>query len=203
MDLTPTPWGMTRMLRSSWLPVIAACACCSWAMPVMAQKGVPPTSVLVGGHAMASDHDIVDNLSGSGEHTVFVRLLRTAGMLDALQGHGPFTVFAPTDAAFRRLAPGVLDGLEHPENRPALVALLSMQILPGNFSSARLRYLLRNNKGQVDIDTVSDAKLTVTTNGPANLMLRDSKGDTADISVYDAKQSNGVVYVTDQVLLPG
>ena len=194
---------MTRVLRMSWLPIIAASACWSWAIPAMAQKGVPATSVLVGGHPMASDHDIVDNLSRSEEHTVFVRLLRSAGMIDGLQGHGPFTVFAPTNAAFSRLPPGMLDGLEHPENKAALVALLSLQILPGNFSSARLHYLLRSGKGQVDIDTVSDDKLTVTTNGPANLMLRDAKGDTADIVIYDAKQANGVVFVTDRVLQPG
>ena len=193
---------MNRQSRSSAFLAMAVLA--SLAAPAaMAQKGVPPTSVIVGGHPMASDHDIVDNLSGSAEHTVFIRLLRSAGMLDALQGHGPFTVFAPTDAAFSRLPPGVLDGLEHAENKAGLVSLLSMQILPGNYSLARLRFLIRGGKGQVEIDTVNDAKLNVTTNGPANLMLRDPKGDTADIVVYDAKQANGVVFVTDRVLLPG
>ncbi len=193
---------MNRQSRSSAFLAMAVLA--SLAAPAaMAQKGVPPTSVIVGGHPMASDHDIVDNLAGSAEHTVFIRLLRSAGMLDALQGHGPFTVFAPTDAAFSRLPPGVLDGLEHAENKAGLVALLSMQILPGNYSLARLRFLIRGGKGQVEIDTVNDAKLNVTTNGPANLMLRDPKGDTADIVVYDAKQANGVVFVTDRVLLPG
>jgi uncharacterized surface protein with fasciclin (FAS1) repeats len=193
---------MNRHSRFNVLPAMVVFTSLA-AAPAMAQKGVPPTSVIVGGHPMPSDHDIADNLSGSADHTVFVRLLRSAGMFDALQGHGPFTVFAPTDAAFGRLPPGLLDGLEHSENKGGLVALLSMQILPGNYSLARLRYLIRGGKGQVEIDTVDDAKLNVTTNGPANLVLRDPKGDTADIVIYDAKQANGVVFVTDRVLLPG
>ena len=172
-------------------------------MPAMAQKGVPATSVLVGGHAMVSDHDIMDNLSGSADHTDFVSLLRSAGMADALQAHGPFTVFAPTNAAFAALPPGTMDSLRRPENRSSLLALLSMQILPGNFSSARLHYLLRAGKGQAELDTVSDGKLTLTTNGPSNLVLRDPKGNLADVLIYDAKQSNGVVFVTDRLLQPG
>jgi uncharacterized surface protein with fasciclin (FAS1) repeats len=193
---------MNPQSRLSALVAMAVLASLA-ASPAIAQKGVAPTSVIVGGHPMPSDHDIVDNLVGSAEHTVFVRLLRSGGMLDALQGHGPFTVFAPTNAAFERLPPGLLDGLEHSENKAALVALLSMQILPGNYSLARLRFLIRSGKGLAEIDTVNDAKLSVTMNGPANLVLRDPKGDTADIVIYDAKQSNGVVFVTDRVLLPG
>jgi uncharacterized surface protein with fasciclin (FAS1) repeats len=78
-----------------------------------------------------------------------------------------------------------------------------MQILPGNYSSARLHYLLRAGKGQAELDTVSDGKLVLTTNGPTNLVLRDPKGTVADIILYDAKQANGVVFVTDRVLQPG
>ncbi len=174
-----------------------------WGTPALAQKGVPPTSVMVGGRPMASDHDIMDNLAQSPEHTVFLSLLRSAGMGDALQGHGPFTVFAPTNVAFAALPPGMLDGLRRPESKAALVTLLSEHILPGNFSLARLHYILRASKGQADIDTVNDSKVTIAANGPANLTVRGAKGDPADIVVYDAKQSNGVLFVTDRVLLPG
>ena len=152
---------------------------------------------------MPSDQDIFDNLVGSAEHTVFVNLLRSAGMVEALQGHGPFTVFAPTNAAFAALPTGTLESLRRPENKVELVALLSAQILPGNYSSARLRFLMRGGKGQAELDTVSDGKMIVTTNGPANLMLKDAKGNSVDIMIYDAKQSNGVVFVTDRVLQPG
>ena len=171
--------------------------------PAFGQKGVPPTTVLVDGHAMASDRDIVDNLSQAPEHTVFMGLLRTAGMLDGLQSHGPFTVFAPTNAAFAALPPGTLDTLQRPEGKASLVALLSEHILPGTFSTARLRYLLRTSKGQVDIDTVGEGKLTVSLNGPSNITVKDQKGAMADIVIYDVKQANGVVFVTDRVLQPG
>ena len=178
----------------------ALCFACT---PVLAQKGVPTTSVMVGGHPMASDQDIIANLSQSAEHTVFLGLLRSAGMADALQGHGPFTVFAPTNVAFAALPAGTLDGLRKPESKAALVTLLSEHILPGNFSLARLRYILRTSKGPAEVDTVNDAKVTFATNGPANLTVRGPKGDPADIVIYDAKQSNGVLFVTDRVLQPG
>ncbi len=193
---------MNRLLHFPLGVALAAMGCLA-CTPVLAQKGIPPTSVMVGGRAMASDHDLIDNLSQSPEHTVFLGLLRSAGMADALQGHGPFTVFAPINAAFAALPQGTVDTLRKPENKAALVALLSEHILPGNFSSARLHYILRASKGQMDLDTVSDGKLTVTTNGPSNIVLRDPKGNVADIMIYDAKQANGVLFVTDRVLQPG
>ena len=190
---------MNRMVRLSLAAGLASLA----SIAASAQKGVPPTAVIVAGHPMVSDHDIMDNLSQSPEHTVFLGLLRIAGMVEALQAHGPFTVFAPTDAAFAALPTGLVEMLRRPENKPALVALLSEQILPGNFSSARLRYLLRASKGSVDVETVSDSKVTFMTNGPSNLVVRDPKGNVADIVIYDAKQANGVVFITDRVLQPG
>ena len=171
--------------------------------PALAQKGVPPTSVMVGGQPMLSDHDIMDNLSHSAEHTVFYGLLQLAGMADPLRGHGPFTVFAPTDAAFAALPPGALDALRRPENKAKLQALLSQQIVQGNYSSNRLHFMLRTGKGQAELDTVDEGKLMVLTNGPTNLVVRDPKGGLAAIILYDAKQANGVIFVTDRVLQPG
>ena len=194
---------MIRLLCSRAIVVAGLVAGLGWGPPALAQKGVPPTSVLVGGQPMVSDRDIIDNLSHSADHTVLLGLLQSAGMADALRGHGPFTIFAPTNAAFAALPPGMLDSLRKPENRNNLVAVLSMQILAGNFSSTRLHYILRSNKGQVELDTVGEGKLTVTTNGPTNLVLHDAKGSLAAIVLYDAKQANGVLFVTDRVLLPG
>ena len=168
-----------------------------------AQRGVAPSSVTVGGHPMESDRDLAENLAQSADHTVFVALLRAAGMTETLQGHGPFTVFAPVNAAFAALAPGVLDALRRPENKERLVALLSMQVVAGNYSSARLHFLLRGGKGQTELETISEGKLQVTTNGPSNLVVKDAKGEGAAITLYDAKQANGVLFVTDRVLLPG
>lgn len=171
--------------------------------PVLAQKGVAPTTVTVGGAPMASDRDIMENLSRSADHKVFVRLLRESGLADALQQRSVFTIFAPTDAAFAALPPGHLDVLKTPENKAALVRLLQAHIIPGDYSSARLRFMMRTGKGQAELDDVAQGKLTVTTNGPSNIVLRDAKGTMADIILYDAKQANGVVFVIDRVLAPG
>ena len=175
----------------------------AWPGSANAQKGVAPSAVTVGGKPMLSDHAIMENLAQSAEHSVFVGLLRTAGMAETLQGRGPFTVFAPTDAAFAALPSGMLEMLQQPENRPQLVALLSTQIVPGNYSAARLHYLMRTGKGQTELETVDGDKLSVTTNGPLNIMVSDPKGDTSAITLYDAKAANGVFFVTDRVLLPG
>jgi uncharacterized surface protein with fasciclin (FAS1) repeats len=185
------------------LPAALAIGLLLGAPAAWAQKGVPATTVIVGGFAMSSGHDFIDNLAQSADHKTFLSLLEHAGMQDALQAHGPFTVFAPTDAAFAALPPGKLDTLRRPENKAALQALLGIQIVPGNYSSARLRYLLRIGKGQTELDTVGGGKLVVTTNGPTNLVLRSPNGMTSNVILYDAKQSNGVLFVTDRVLRPG
>lgn len=189
---------MTARLPGLILAVLLALG----APQASAQKGVPPTSVTVGGKQLVSDRTILENLSQSGDHTVFTGLLRLSGLADGLQGHGPFTVFAPTDAAFAALPPGLLDSLRKPDSKPALAALLSTQVVEGNYSLARFHYLLRAGKGQVELDTVNDGKITVGTNGPANLVVRDPKGDTAAVTLYDVKSANGVIFVTDRVLRP-
>jgi uncharacterized surface protein with fasciclin (FAS1) repeats len=183
--------------------VLGLCLALLQAPAALAQKGVLPTSVIVGGQPMVSDHDLMDNLSHSADHTTFVELLQLAGMTDALRSHGPFTVFAPNNAAFANMPAGVLDSLRRPENKAKLVALLSMEIIEGNYSTARLHLLLRTGKGQADLDTVGEGKLKLFTNGPQNLAIRGPKGDVAAIILYDVKQANGVLYVTDRVLEPG
>ncbi len=188
---------MRRLLLAAILATLTVAA-----PAAMGQKGVPPTTVIVGGHPMASDRDILENLSQSADHTEFVSLLRMAGLAEALAGHGPFTLFAPTNAAFAALPPGLLDSLRQPQNRAALAALLEMQVVPGNYSAARLRLLLRTGKGQTELDTANDGHLSVLANGPLNLMLKDPRGDTANVILYDAKQANGVVFVTDRVMQP-
>ena len=190
------------MRRPLFAAVLAAAALTASAPCATAQKGVPPTTVIVGGHPMASDRDILENLSQSADHTVLVGLLRSAGMAEALTGHGPFTLFAPTNGAFAALPPGLLESLREPQNKAALIALLTMQIVPGNYSAARLRLLLRSGKGQTELDTANDGHLTVLANGPLNLMLKDPRGETANVILYDAKQANGVIFVTDRVMQP-
>ncbi len=186
-------------MRASLLLLLAL----AMTTPAWAQKGVAPTTVIVGGSPMVSDKDLLDDLPNSAEHTVYLTLLHASGLADMLRGRGPFTVFAPTDAAFAALPPGTVEMLQRPENKARLVTLLSDLILPGNFSLARFQYILRSYKGQVDLDTINNAKLTVSTNGPGNIILKDAKGQVARILVYDVKQANGVMYVIDRVLMPG
>ncbi len=173
------------------------------AQPVLAQKGVPPTTVTVGGYGMVSDRDMVENLSGSTDNRVFMDLLRASGLVDVLRQGGPFTVFVPTDEAFHALPAGALDALSKPEGKARLVALVSNYIVPGVFSSARLRLLLRGSKGQAELDTLNGGKLIIGTNGPSNLVLRSANGIAADITLYDVKQANGVVFIIDRVATAG
>jgi len=172
------------------------------ATPALAQKGFPPTVVIVGGQPMMSDRELPDNLAASADHRVLLGLLASSGLLEQLRGRGPFTVFAPTDAAFADLPPGELERLRLPENKAALRALLALHIVPGNFSSKRLFLLLRGVKGMAELDTLNGAELGLGTNGPINIVLRDPKGDVANIVLYDAKQANGVLFVIDRVLQP-
>ena len=97
----------------------------------------------------------------------------------------------------------MLETLGQPDNRPQLIALLSTQIVPGNYSAARLHYLMRTGKGQAELETIDGDKLIITTNGPLNITVRDPKGDSSAITLYDAKAANGVFFVIDRVLLPG
>jgi uncharacterized surface protein with fasciclin (FAS1) repeats len=186
-----------------WLAVLPLLlAMPSFAPSALAQKGFPATTVIVGGHPMASDRDLLDNLALSADHHVLLDLLDTAGMLERLRGRGPFTLFAPTDAAFAALPRGELDRLRQPESRTALRELLALHIVPSNYSSKRLTLALRSNKGGGELETLDGVKLVLSTNGPSNMTLRDPKGGIADIVLYDAKQANGVLFVIDRVLHP-
>lgn len=188
-----------RIKLRSTLAVLALAVA---AGPAVAQKGMAPTTIIVGGAPMVSDRDIIENLSHSAKHQVFIGLLQTAGLTDMLRQHSPFTVFAPTDSAFAALPAGKLDALRQPDHKDALIKLLQTHIIPGDYSTARLRFLMRTNKNQAVLDDSADGKLTVILNGPSNLALRDGKGGMADITLYDVRQANGMVYVIDRVLAP-
>jgi uncharacterized surface protein with fasciclin (FAS1) repeats len=190
-------------MRINAVPALVALVLCFAAGPVLAQKGVAPTTVTVGGAPMVSDRDVMENLGRSADHEVFVGLLRASGLGDALRQRNVFTIFAPTDAAFAALPAGYLDNLKKVENKAALIRLLQAHIIPGDYSSARLRFMMRSGKGQAELDDMAQGKLVVTTNGPSNIVLRDAKGTMTDIILYDARQANGVLFVIDRVLQPG
>jgi uncharacterized surface protein with fasciclin (FAS1) repeats len=159
-------------------------------------------TVMVGGSAMYPSKTIVANAVNSADHTTLVAAVKAAGLVDALNGKGPFTVFAPTNAAFAALPAGTVDTLLKPENKAALTGILTYHVVPGDYTSAKLRTMIRAGHGTATLKTLAGGTLELMMNGPDNIVVKDGKGDVADITVYDVMQSNGVIFSVDKVLLP-
>jgi uncharacterized surface protein with fasciclin (FAS1) repeats len=159
-------------------------------------------TVLVGGAAMYPSKTIVANAVNSADHTTLVAAVKAAGLVDALSGKGPFTVFAPVNAAFAALPAGTVDTLLKPENKAALTQVLTYHVVSGDYTAAKLRGAIRAGHGMATLKTLEGGTLTFVMNGPDNIAVKDEKGDVADITVYDVKQSNGVIFSIDKVLLP-
>ena len=159
-------------------------------------------SVMVGGESMLPSKNIIANAMNSKDHTTLVAAVKAAGLVDTLQGAGPFTVFAPTNAAFAKLPAGTVDMLLKPDSRPALTKVLTYHVVPGKLDAEALMSKVRAGNGSAELTTVSGNKLWVVANGPKNLLLKDEKGMTSEISTYDVLQSNGVIHVITSVLMP-
>lgn len=160
------------------------------------------TTVNVGGQSMWSNKTIVNNAINSADHTTLVTALKAAGLVDTLQGAGPFTVFAPTNAAFNRLPEGTFASLLKPENKAELAKILNYHVVSGNYNAAQLINLIKRGNGTASLRTVDGEQLSFMMNGPRNIVLKDSKGNFANISTYDVYQSNGVIHVIDRVEMP-
>jgi uncharacterized surface protein with fasciclin (FAS1) repeats len=160
------------------------------------------SNVIVGGQPMLPSKTIVDNAVNSADHTTLVAAVTAAGLVETLQGDGPFTVFAPVNSAFEALPPGTVDELLKPENREMLTSVLTYHVVPGRLDSQALRQRVDAGGGTATLETVNGQTLTIRANGPTNLVVEDHKGDVATISTYDVYQSNGVIHVIDEVLLP-
>jgi uncharacterized surface protein with fasciclin (FAS1) repeats len=158
--------------------------------------------VMVGGSAMLPQKNIVQNAANSKEHTTLVAAVKAAGLVDTLQGKGPFTVFAPVNAAFEALPDGTVDLLLKPESRMQLTKVLTYHVVAGRLTAADLEALIAKGKGTATLDTVSGGKLWVMKNGPRNISIKDEAGAVADITIYDVLQSNGVIHSVDKVLMP-
>jgi uncharacterized surface protein with fasciclin (FAS1) repeats len=156
---------------------------------------------MVGGAPMLPTKDIIDNAVNSKDHTTLVAAVKAAGLVDTLKGPGPFTVFAPTNAAFAALPAGTVDSLLKPENKPALTKVLTYHVVPGKVDAMTLRRAIMNGGGRTTLKTVSGGSLTATASGNA-IMITDDNGGTASVSIADVYQSNGVIHVVDKVLLP-
>ncbi len=159
-------------------------------------------SVKVGGEPMLPSRNIVENAVLSKDHTTLVAAVKAAGLVETLQGKGPFTVFAPTNDAFENLPAGTVDGLLKSENIKSLVSILTYHVIPGKLSAAELMANIKKSSGKYVVKTVNGGNLTFAMNGPSNVQVWDDKGNGANISVYDVNQSNGVIHVIDAVLLP-
>ncbi len=164
--------------------------------------GSAPESKVVGGAAMYSTKDIVDNAVNSRDHTTLVAAVKAAGLVGTLKSPGPFTVFAPTNTAFSALPAGTVDTLLKPENKGTLTKVLTYHVVPGRIDAAQLMRDIQAGGGRATFKTVEGETLTATTSG-GQVMITDAKGGTATVSTADVYQSNGVIHVIDKVLLPG
>lgn len=156
---------------------------------------------MVGGAAMYPTKTIVDNAMNSADHTTLVAAVKAAGLVDTLSGKGPFTVFAPTNAAFEQLPAGAVDNLLKPENKSMLTKVLTYHVVAGKYDSKALANLIAKGKGKAQLKTVSGDTLWAMMDG-ANIVLRDEKGGTSTVTTADVYQSNGVIHVVNMVLMP-
>lgn len=173
----------------------------SLAIAMSATSVAAMADVMVGGAAMLPSRDIIDNAVNSKDHTTLVAAVKAAGLVDTHKGPGPFTVFAPTNAAFDALPAGTVDTLLKPENKGMLTTILTYHVVPGKWDAAALSKMIKDGKGKAMVKTVSGGTLTAKSNGK-HIMLTDEKGGTATVTIADVYQSNGVIHVIDKVLLP-
>lgn len=156
---------------------------------------------MVGGAAMYKTKDIVDNAVNSADHTTLVAAVKAAGLVETLKGKGPFTVFAPTNAAFDKLPAGTVDTLVKPENKATLTKILTYHVVAGNMDSKAIAKAIKKGNGTASLTTVAGGTLKATMEG-SDLILTDEKGGMAKVTIADVKQSNGVIHVVDTVVMP-
>lgn len=158
-------------------------------------------TVMVGGAAMYPTKTIVENAVNSADHTTLVAAVKAADLVDTLSSEGPFTVFAPENAAFDMLPDGTVEGLLKPESKEALTGVLTYHVVPGRLTKQELLNLIEANGGMVDLTTAAGGKITAKKDGMSGIVLTDEKGRQAMIEIYDVLQSNGVIHSVDTVLL--
>jgi uncharacterized surface protein with fasciclin (FAS1) repeats len=160
-------------------------------------------TVMVGGAPMYPSRNIVQNAVNSKDHTTLVAAVKAAGLVDTLQGPGPFTVFAPTNKAFGKLPKGTVETLVKPENKTKLTGILTYHVVSGRYTAQDLMSLVSRGGGQAMLATANGEQLTITQSGRSRLVVTDRKGDQAIVTIPNVLQSNGVIHVVDTVLLPG
>jgi uncharacterized surface protein with fasciclin (FAS1) repeats len=158
-------------------------------------------TVQVGGAPMYPSKNIVENAVNSKDHTTLVAAVKAAGLVETLEGAGPFTVFAPTNEAFNKLPAGTVDALVKPENKAKLTTILTYHVVSGKLDSKALMDMITAGNGTAELTTVQGGKLWVMMKGK-HFILKDENGGMAKITIKDVYQSNGVIQVIDTVLMP-
>lgn len=155
----------------------------------------------VGGAAMYQNKNIIENAVNSKDHTTLVAAVKAAGLVETLQSKGPFTVFAPTNAAFAKLPAGTVETLLKPENKATLQKILTCHVVAANALSGPIMKMVDDDKGAHPVKTVGGCEFTAMYKGDT-IMIKDGQGNIANVTIKDVKQSNGVIHVIDTVLLP-
>ena len=181
--------------RTRTLALMAAAAALSLGTAASAKNP------MVGGAAMYANKNIVANAANSKDHTTLVAAIKAAGLVDTLSGKGPFTVFAPTNAAFDKLPAGTVDTLVKPESKDTLTKILTYHVVPGRLTSTQIAARIKAGRGKTTFKTVQGGRLTASMMGK-RLMLRDAKGGMSHVTIANVMQSNGVIHVVDTVLMP-
>ncbi len=156
---------------------------------------------MVGGAAMYEDKNIVENAVNSADHTTLVAAVQAAGLVETLQGDGPFTVFAPTNEAFAKLPAGTVETLLKPENKDQLVKILTCHVVAANAMAADIGKMVMDDGGEHKVTTVGGCEFTAMEKD-GKVMIKDGQGNVANVTIADVKQKNGVIHVIDTVLLP-
>lgn len=156
---------------------------------------------MVGGAEMYATKDIVDNAVNSKDHTTLVAAVKAAGLVETLKSAGPFTVFAPTNAAFDKLPAGTVDNLVKPENKATLTSILTYHVVAGKMDSKAIAKAIKAGGGKAELTTVQGGKLWAWMEGK-KLVLKDEKGGMSTVTIADVYQKNGVIHVIDTVLMP-
>jgi uncharacterized surface protein with fasciclin (FAS1) repeats len=167
------------------------------AVPAIGQE----MTVEVGGAPMYPSKNIIENAVNSKDHTTLVAAVQAAGLVETLSGAGPFTVFAPTNAAFEALPAGTVENLLKPENKEMLTKILTCHVVAANAMSDAVKQMVMDDGGTHEVDTVGGCKLWLSTDGDW-IKIKDENGGTATVTIADVAQSNGVIHVVDAVLLP-
>ena len=186
-----------KSFKSIGLMLVAALAFnFSFLQTMMKEK-----TVEVGGAAMYPTKNIVENAVNSKDHTTLVAAVKAAGLVETLMSAGPFTVFAPTNAAFGLLPAGTVESLVMPENKAKLTGILTYHVVAGNLDSDALKAKIKEGNGTAELTTVAGGKLFIMKKG-GKLSLKDENGGMSEITIKDVYQSNGVIHVIDHVILP-